>query len=138
MELNLLDFLRLLHEAETSLSAHCGILTTADGHTLDICDAIQRATPALSPNEVDGLQTLNPTPLRYWAVTGRIPGDDEDTCHIFQVLNREEALVSFEAAMYANMSEDEAEQTRESVRNEHGQSVFINSVLASNAPIEEL
>ena len=70
---------------------------------------------------------------KYFAVTGRIPGDDEDTLHVFQATTREEALTAFEAAMWANKTE--AETGRENVFKAHGQTVFVNSIVASEAPI---
>lgn len=67
----------------------------------------------------------------WFAVTGRIPGDDEDTCHVFQVHSHDEAVKAFETAMY----EGEREEVREIVWNAHGQYVFITSVMTSATPI---
>lgn len=136
MELNLLDFLLCLREAEAPLTAHRGILTTEDGHTLDIEEAIKVATPTVSNNKVDAPQARNPAPLRYWAVTGRIPGDDEDQLHIFRLATRDDAIAAFEHAIWERELDSEA--ARENVFKSHGQTIFINSIVASNAPIEEL
>lgn len=74
-------------------------------------------------------------PLRYWAVTGRIPGDDEDTLHTFHVATRDEAMRAFEEAMWAD--EPDPETGRENVRKEHDTTVFINSIVVSDTQIEE-
>lgn len=73
--------------------------------------------------------------LKWFAVTGRIPGDDEDACHIFNVGTRGEALAAFEEAMWED--EPDAESARESLRKEHGQTVFWNSIVCSDTPITE-
>ena len=136
MELNLIDFLTYLLDAETPLSAHHGVLTTDDGHTLDIAEALKSAARTASLNERDALQAENPTTLRYWAVTGRIPGDDEDQLFTFHLPTRYDAIAAFDRAIWD--SELNSETARESVFNAHGQTVFINSIVASDAPIEEL
>lgn len=74
------------------------------------------------------------TPLRYWAVAGRIPGDDEDTLHVFHVASRQEAIDAFDKAIWEN--EKDPEVCRDSIFKEHGQTVFVNSIVASAAPIE--
>lgn len=73
--------------------------------------------------------------LRYWAVTGRIPGDDEDSLYVFHVATREEALEAFAEAMWED--EPDAETARDAVIREHGQPVFWNSVVVSDSPIHE-
>lgn len=74
-------------------------------------------------------------PLRYWAVTGRIPGDDEDTLHTFHVATRDEAMEAFEEAMWAD--EPDPETGRENMRKEYDTTVFINSIVVSDTPVEE-
>lgn len=76
-----------------------------------------------------------PAALRYWAVTGRLPGDDEDTLCVFNVATRQEAIDAFEQAMYE--AEIDPEETRERVFGEHGQYVFVNSIVVSDAPIQK-
>lgn len=71
--------------------------------------------------------------LKWYSVTGRIPGDDEDTHYTFQAADRSEAIKAFEEAIYAN--EPDAAASRENIRKEHGQYVFINSVVWSHTPI---
>lgn len=77
---------------------------------------------------------LNGRNLKWYAVTGRIPGDDEDTSLIFHVESREAALEAFANAMWA----DEKEDDREAVIREHGQPVFWNSIAVSDSPIEAI
>lgn len=74
--------------------------------------------------------------LAFFAVTGRIPGDDEDTLHTFEVTTREEAVAAFEIAMYADMYK--AELTKSSVVEQYGQAVYINAVVASASPLHEM
>lgn len=71
--------------------------------------------------------------LKWYSVTGRIPGDHEDTQYAFQAADRTEAISAFEEAIYAN--EPDAAESRENIRKEHGQCVFINSVVWSHTPI---
>lgn len=74
--------------------------------------------------------------LKWFAVTGRLPGDDEDTLYVFNVATREDAIKAFEQAMYDN--EVNPEETRESVFKEHGQYVFVNSIVSSDTPIADI
>lgn len=73
--------------------------------------------------------------LKFWAVTGRIPGDDEDSLHVFEVATRDEATEAFENAMYAE--ETNPEEARNNVWHEYGGYVFINSIVSSESKIEE-
>ena len=72
--------------------------------------------------------------LRYYAVTGRIPGDDEDTVMVFQADDREHAIEQFKDAMWSGHGD---EDDRASMEGEHGTDTYINSVLVSDTPIEE-
>lgn len=94
-----------------------------DKHNIDICVSHARQ------NTEDG----GPAPLRYWAITGRIPGDDEEVAYTFQAATREEALEAFEQSIWENKFD--AEAGKEHVRKAHGQIVFVNAVLVSNSPI---
>lgn len=79
--------------------------------------------------------TVEPTTKTY-AVVGRIPGDDEDSCYTFSAKSREKAIEMFDAALYDDSGLDEGHRTRNIVG--HGCSVFINHVLVSDTPIETL
>lgn len=68
---------------------------------------------------------------QYYAVAGRIPGDDEDSVYFFNAATAAEAQAAFEEAIW----EGESESDREGVEAEHGVTVFINAVLVSSAPI---
>jgi hypothetical protein len=80
---------------------------------------------------------------RYWAVTGRIPGDDEDSILIFHLPDRRAAIAAFEQAMWDaevqrhRMNEQEAAHARKDLLSQHDQVVFINTVCVSDSPIEE-
>lgn len=92
---------------------------------------------SLSYHPTTGLGDNDPLvgELRYFAVTGRIPGDDEDTQRVFRVASREEAISAFQDQLWSE-EDDEDGSARDSVLREHGQSTFINSVVASDTPIE--
>ena len=79
--------------------------------------------------------TLQQQPLCYFAVTGRIPGDDESSTFFFQAKSPEEARQFFEEEIWANEYDQEAAQ--DSVFNAHGQIVFVDAILVSSSPIIE-
>lgn len=70
---------------------------------------------------------------KYFAVIGRIPGDDEDSFFVFHVATAEEAQEAFKEAIWA--TEADAKNEREAVRREYGCTVFVNSILVSDSPI---
>lgn len=76
---------------------------------------------------------INDAMPSWFAVTGRIPFDDEDTTHIFFVGDQKEAVRLFEEAMY----EGEPEGRREQVIKESGRAVFLTNILASATEIRE-
>lgn len=70
----------------------------------------------------------------YIAVIGRIPGDDEDTLLTFEHTTVEDAKANFADAMW-----DMDDKTyRETVFAEHGTDIFINHILVSESPMEEI
>lgn len=75
----------------------------------------------------------------FWAVSGRIPGDDEDSTYVVQARNSDEAQESFEACIWANElgTTEGLEKAKDSVHRLHGQTVFINSVLSSESPMTQ-
>lgn len=73
---------------------------------------------------------------RFFAVVGRMPGDDEDTCCIFEAPDKNTACQMFEDSLYEN--EIRAEQLKLDVMKTYGQLVFFSHVLVSNSPIEML
>lgn len=78
---------------------------------------------------------------RYWAVTGRKHGDEEDALHVFHCADRTAAIAAFETAMWEGngMSEAALQAELKRVRKVMGSevAVYINSVCASDASIEE-
>lgn len=98
-----------------------------DAATQDAVRALVAQAVAAGPVNTEGKA------LKWYSVTGRIPGDDEDTHYAFQAADRAQAVSLFEEAIYAG--DTDAAASRESIRKEHGQCVFINSVVWSHTPI---
>lgn len=73
------------------------------------------------------------TALNYYAVIGRIPGDDEDTCLIFQVESANDAVRAFADRIYEDrgLSEGDREATIRMIGRDL--SVFVNHVLMSRS-----
>ena len=78
-------------------------------------------------------------PMLYWAVSGRIPGDDEDVVHLCTAATRKEAIEAFEVMIWENEPGDDAEreEAKENVRKEHGTTCFTTSVISSRSPMTE-
>ncbi|MHB0927734.1 MAG: hypothetical protein ACYC3W_02265 [Candidatus Nanopelagicales bacterium] len=72
--------------------------------------------------------------LRHFAVTGRIPGDDEDTLLTLQAVDREDAVDRFTNNLYDR--ETDPETSRRNVMEQFGEPIFITAVAASDSPIE--
>lgn len=68
---------------------------------------------------------------RYYAVTGRICGDEEDTLLLVTGANHEEAVEAFKAELRAIRNVDAEDQ--ETPENE----IFIGAVVWSQTPIFE-
>ena len=95
-------------------------------HNPDARSAVQRAL---------GEKLLTGEGDRQWyAVNGRIPGDDDDTLQVFRVASVAEAHAAFEASMYEDETDPEA--AREANRRACGVSVFINATATSKTPID--
>lgn len=73
--------------------------------------------------------------LRTYAVIGRIPYGDEDSCHVFKAATRQEAIERFADLMY----EEAVGEDREHNIEVHGcdLGVYINHVLVSESGIKE-
>lgn len=69
--------------------------------------------------------------LHYFAVTGRIPGDDEDTTHLYQAEDREHAVEQFKDEMWSGRDAEERTATEES----DGTDTYVTSVIVSDAPL---
>ena len=68
-----------------------------------------------------------------YAVIGRIPFDDEDTCFCYSGVTHEEAERRFIADLY----ETSDRKDQEKVEAENGSPVIITCFLASESPIQE-
>lgn len=77
------------------------------------------------------IRSVSEAAEKHFAVSGRIPRQDEDTCLVFLAKNREEAVKKFEAAIWEN--EDQA--TRDDVFESHRTYVYITAVFCSDSPI---
>jgi hypothetical protein len=78
-----------------------------------------------------------PVPLgTWWAISGRAPGDDEETCFVMQDGDEESARRRFALAMFMNQENPE-EARAEAIAEIGGDlGVHINSVLNSHTRIE--
>ncbi|MYM92419.1 hypothetical protein [Duganella vulcania] len=66
---------------------------------------------------------------KSFAVNGRIPGSDEDTCHVIDAVDATAAVAAFEAEMYCHIEDVAArEADREAAIKRHGSAVYITSV----------
>jgi len=72
--------------------------------------------------------------LRHFAVSGRIPGSDEDTLLTLQAADREDAMERFTSSLY-DLEADPA-ASRRNVMDAFGDLIYITSVAASDSPIE--
>jgi hypothetical protein len=73
-------------------------------------------------------------PIRYWAVTGRVLFDDEDTGHVFGPCTEDEATTS----MLRHLLEDNghtAKEIEERMNDENGCGAVICCVFSSESPI---
>lgn len=68
---------------------------------------------------------------RYYAVTGRICGDEEDTLLLVTATEHEEAVEAFKTELRAIRNVDAEDQ------NEPGNEIFIGAVVWSQTPIFE-
>lgn len=72
---------------------------------------------------------------KYYAVIGRIPYDDEDTCLIFEAEEGTDVRQLFEDAMYEEI--DNPEKNKAYHEKNHGAAVYINHILVSDTEIRE-
>lgn len=70
------------------------------------------------------------TQLKNYAVVGRIPYDDEDSCTVVQAKSVKDAERQFTKWIYAG-----SDQKKSDVVKENGTAVYINYVLESETPI---
>lgn len=76
-----------------------------------------------------------PKPSKKWfSVTGRIPGDQEDSCYVMEASDRAQAVAMFEKSIY----EDDESSEKDDVIEEYGDAIYINSVVCSDTQIIEI
>lgn len=73
--------------------------------------------------------------LRTYAVIGRLPYDDEDTCHVIKASSKKEAMSIFADMMYEEAVGEDREYNIEVCGCDLG--VYINHVLVSESGIKE-
>jgi hypothetical protein len=85
--------------------------------------------------ERDNIEAAIPEPptLRYYAISGRVPGDDEDVTNVYQAASLDEAMDAF----HADMLEGYNDETKDAIENAYGQLLYINSRLVSDSSITE-
>ncbi len=70
--------------------------------------------------------------MKYYAVSGRIPFDDEDqTLLVGQCRNWEDAVAAFKREIHDSTDDDYLDV----LLREHGQTVIVNSIVSSETPI---
>lgn len=67
---------------------------------------------------------------KYYAVVGRIPGDDEDSCKVFAARDEEDAVNQFSDWIYETSGSDRAD-----IIASWGEDLFIDYVLSSDSEI---
>lgn len=73
--------------------------------------------------------------MSYYAITGRIWGDDEDTVLTLYADSKEEAINQFRHWMW---EQDGSSQEDRDLLEANGEGVFINQILVSTSPIAVL
>lgn len=81
--------------------------------------------------DITEIEVPDPQPPKYYAVTGRIPGDSEDSVYCFDRIQRHEAKSLFTTRIL----EDTDFKTVEDCEATLGSAPFINVVLESDSPI---
>ncbi|TAN03178.1 MAG: hypothetical protein EPN36_14365 [Rhodanobacteraceae bacterium] len=71
--------------------------------------------------------------MKWFAVQGRVPGDDDDTVLVFQAEDAEDAKEQFRDEMRGNRSQEAIDACDE--RHDSNGGVFIISVLESDSVI---
>jgi len=75
-------------------------------------------------------------PLQWFAVTGRVPLEDEDSVYTYQAVNKDAAIAMFKGDMTQNVPPELIEETDRRHGTEGG--VFVTSVLRSDSRISEI
>lgn len=74
--------------------------------------------------------------MKYFAVIGRIPGDDEDTCYLIEGGEQDHAVAEFRRRIWYD--DGSSEEDREFFKSTHGgDDVYITRILTSESPITE-
>jgi hypothetical protein len=74
--------------------------------------------------------------VRTYAVIGRIPYDEEDSCYVVKASSAEEAAKMFADLIYKDAVGEDREYNIEAYGCDRG--VYINHILVSDCDIEEM
>lgn len=117
-------------------------------HTHDFCDANEAVMAAIESIERDSFSLergdalwakaapflRGRAPMTYFAVIGRVPGDEKDVCFEMLAEGREHAIEQFTRRAQADFTWDELE----SIRSTLGEDCHVSFVLQSDSPIVEV
>lgn len=100
---------------------------TACGHSASVRDF----SSAQDGAGEDGTSEAPPA-TGYFAVVGRIHGDDEDCCYLFEAKDEDAAVEMFRVAITGTHDRTDAEALAER------ENVYVNHILRSDARIEDV
>ena len=72
---------------------------------------------------------LHDPDVKYWVITGRLPGNDEDSSGTYGPCTRAEAIAAFTA-------DQQDGENLEYIRARYGDTIFISFTFSSSTPIE--
>ena len=87
------------------------------------------------PEEYRGsweLRTRSSGDSQFFVVTGRIPGDDKDTCMMFKAQDRNHAIEQFRDCLWV----DEDEDKRAEIKSSYQTDLYVGTVISSEHPMQ--
>jgi|GEM_PF-2868229 len=72
--------------------------------------------------------------LHHYAIIGRIPDDDEDSCYFYEAASSDAAVALFEQEIYEDRFAPTADLAKAAIERNNGAAVFINHILKSGSP----
>lgn len=83
-----------------------------------------------------GIANWKGSKMKYYVITGRIPGDDEDTAlDVGQHGNGMHAFEAFREQMWDTVRYSD-DTRRNQIKARHGTDVFVNAIISSETPME--
>ncbi len=116
-DLWMLDFTKELHRAE-------------EHFRVEFLE--EMGTERLKQSAGEGVERMS-----WWAITGRIPGDEEDSIHTVAATSKADAIDYFTEATWEDEEPDESrrKEARKNVIATHGVDIFISTVIESVFPM---